>query len=82
MREVFLGDGASEGRSRAARVGVKAFWIDRNHPGQGVFHFEGCASISEAEKFRGLDVLIPFEQRVDAACGEIFRVGFGWLFGV
>ena len=70
MREVFLGDGA--GKSEPRPVNLKAFWMDRNHRGQGVFHFEGCASISEAEKFRGLDVLLPFEQRVKLPVGQYF----------
>ena len=70
MREVFLSDGA--GRSEPRPVNLKAFWMDRNHRGQGVFHFEGCASISEAEKFRGLDVLLPFEQRVKLPVGQYF----------
>ena len=70
MREVFLSDGA--GRSEPRPVNLKAFWMDRNHRGQGVFHFEGCASISEAEKYRGLDVLLPFEQRVVLPAGQYF----------
>ena len=70
MKEVFLGDSAGKAEPRLA--GLKAFWMDRNHPGQGVFHFEGCASISEAEEFRGLDVLIPFEQRVVLPAGQYF----------
>ena len=70
MKEVFLGDSAGKAEPRLARL--KAFWMDRNHPGQCVFHFEGCASISEAEKFRGLDVLIPFEQRVTLPAGKYF----------
>ena len=70
MREVFLGDGA--GGSEPRPVNLKAFWMDRNHRGQGVFHFEGCASISEAEKYRGLDVLLPFEQRVVLPAGQYF----------
>jgi 16S rRNA processing protein RimM len=37
-----------------------------------VFHFAGCASISEAEKFRGLDVLLPIEQRVVLPAGHYF----------
>jgi 16S rRNA processing protein RimM len=37
-----------------------------------VFHFEGAASINEAEKFRGLDVLLPFEQRVSLPAGQYF----------
>ena len=70
MKEVFLSDSAGEAEPRLA--GLRAFWMDRNHPGQGVFHFEGCASISEAEKFRGMDVLIPFEQRVTLPAGKYF----------
>jgi 16S rRNA processing protein RimM len=69
MREVFL---RGTGKSEARPAQVRAFWIDRNHPGQAVYHFEGCASISEAEKFRGLDVLIPFEQRVTLPAGKYF----------
>jgi len=70
MPEVFLRDGA--GKSEPRPAAVKAFWIDQNHRGQAVYHFEGCASISEAEKFRGLDVLIPFEQRVTLPAGKYF----------
>ena len=70
MKEVFLSDSAGKAEPRLA--GLRAFWMDRNHPGQGVFHFEGCASISDAEKFRGMDVLIPFEQRVTLPAGKYF----------
>jgi 16S rRNA processing protein RimM len=74
LREVFLGDGASDGERGGAprRVGVKEFWVDRNHAGQAVYWFEACASISDAEKLRGLDVLIPFEQRVVLPAGQYF----------
>lgn len=70
MREVFLRDGA--GKSEPRPAAVKAFWIDQNHRGQAVYHFEGCASISEAEKFRGMDILIPIEQRVTLPAGKYF----------
>jgi 16S rRNA processing protein RimM len=70
IKEVFLGDSA--GKAEPSRVNVKSFWISQNHRGQGVFHFEGCSSISEAEKFRGLDVLLPFEQRVTLPAGKYF----------
>ena len=74
VREVFLGDAVSDGvrGGEPRRVGVKEFWIDRNHAGQAVYWFEGCASISEAEKLRGLDVLIPFAQRVELPAGKYF----------
>jgi len=51
---------------------LKSCWLSQNHKGQGVFHFEGCNSISEAEKFRGLDVLLPIEKRVPLSAGQYF----------
>jgi 16S rRNA processing protein RimM len=74
LKEVYLGDGASDGERGGAprRIGVKEFWVDRNHPGQAVYWFEGCGSINDAEKLRGLDVLIPFEQRVVLPAGQYF----------
>jgi 16S rRNA processing protein RimM len=53
-------------------VALKAFWVDRNHPGFCVFHFDGVASINDAEKLRGLDVQIPFEQRAALPSGSYF----------
>jgi 16S rRNA processing protein RimM len=70
VREVFLGDGA--GKNAPWRLAVQSFWIDRNHRGQAVFHFAGCASISDAEKLRGLDVLLPIEQRLTLPAGQYF----------
>jgi 16S rRNA processing protein RimM len=74
LKEVYLGDGASDGERGGAprRIGVKEFWVDRNHPGQAVYWFEGFTSITEAEKLRGIDVLIPFEQRVVLPAGQYF----------
>jgi 16S rRNA processing protein RimM len=68
MKHVYLRKGDSE----PERVALQQFWIDRNHPGQGVFHFAGCASINEAEKLRGLDVLLPIEERVKLPAGQYF----------
>jgi 16S rRNA processing protein RimM len=74
LKEVHLGDGASDGErgGEPRRVGVHEFWVDRNHAGQAVYWFEGFASITEAEKLRGLDVLVPFEQRVVLPAGQYF----------
>jgi len=57
-----------------ARRGVvlRAFWVDRNHPGKGVFHFEGVNSIDDAEKLRGLEVQIPLECRAEVPAGSFF----------
>lgn len=51
---------------------VKSCWLSQNHRGQGVFHFDGISSISEAEKLRGLEVLLPLEQRVILLAGQYF----------
>jgi 16S rRNA processing protein RimM len=69
LREVFVGD-LAKGEPR--RVELATCWLSQNHRGQAVFHFAGCASISEAEKFRGLDVLLPIEQRVVLPAGHYF----------
>jgi len=68
FREVFLTDGKSASRS----IQLKSFWTDRNHRGFGVFHFEGVASINEAEKLRGLEIQIPIERRVSLPAGKYF----------
>jgi 16S rRNA processing protein RimM len=70
LKEVFVApaDGKIEPRS----IAVKSCWLSQNHRGQAVFHFEGVNSISEAEKYRGLEVLLPFEQRVTLPAGQYF----------
>ena len=70
IKEAFVGDAAREGSLR--QIKVKSCWINQNHREQVVFHFEGCGSISDAEKLRGLDVLLPFEQRVNLPAGQYF----------
>lgn len=71
LHEIYVGP--AEGRNfPPRRVGLQSCWLDRNHPGQIVFHFEGCSSIGEAETLRGLHVLLPFEQRVSLPAGQYF----------
>lgn len=70
MTEIYVGQ--ASGKSEPRRVAVKSCWLSQNHRGQAVFHFQGVNSISEAEKFRGLDVLLPFEQRVTLPAGQYF----------
>ena len=53
-------------------VGLERFWLDRNHPGMGVFHFSGCATISDAEKLRNFDVLLPIDERAPVPAGKYF----------
>ncbi len=70
LREVFVGHPDSMNEPR--HLAVKSCWLSQNHRGQAVFHFEDVDSISEAEKFRGLEVLLPFEQRVALPAGQYF----------
>ena len=70
LREAFIGDASSS--SGPERRALKACWLSQNHPGQAVFHFVGCSSIDDAEKFRGADVLLPIEQRVRLPVGQFF----------
>jgi 16S rRNA processing protein RimM len=68
IKEMFLH--AESGARRA--VSLRNFWVDRNHPGQAVFHFDGVNSIDDAEKLRGLAVQIPFAQRAVLPSGSYF----------
>jgi 16S rRNA processing protein RimM len=68
LKEFFLAGGKSTPRS----IELKSFWLDANHPGFCVFHFEGTSSINDAEKLRGLEIQIPFEQRVTLPAGKYF----------
>jgi 16S rRNA processing protein RimM len=70
LREVFVG--YADGKNEPRRMALRSCWLSQNHRGQAIFHFEGCNSISEAEKFRGLEVLLPFEQRVTLPAGQYF----------
>jgi 16S rRNA processing protein RimM len=62
----------SKDKSAPRETRLKRFWIDRNHPEVGIFHFEGCDSINEAEKFRGMEIVLPIEQRVTLPVGQYF----------
>jgi 16S rRNA processing protein RimM len=70
LREAFIGGTGSS--SEPERIAIRNCWLSQNHPGQAVFHFEGCLSINAAEKFRGRDVLLPIEQRVGLPAGQYF----------
>ena len=70
FKEVYVG--RAEGTDEPRRMQLKACWLSQNHRGQAVFHFEGVDSISGAEEFRGLHVLLPMEERVKLAAGQYF----------
>jgi 16S rRNA processing protein RimM len=72
LTEVFLAAGGGAPEAEPRLTALKSCWLSQNHKGQAVFHFEECNSISEAEKFRGLDVLLPIEKRVALSAGRYF----------
>lgn len=72
LKEVFLGPSGPAGDAEPRQAAVKSCWLSQNHKGQVVFHFAGCDSIGDAEKYRGLDVLLPIEKRVKLAAGQYF----------
>ena len=72
LTEVFLGTSSGAKAAEPRLTALKACWLSQNHKGQAVFHFEGSNSISEAEKFRGLDVLLRIESRMTLSAGQYF----------
>jgi 16S rRNA processing protein RimM len=70
LQELFIGDPQGKGEPRP--MTLKSCWLSQNHRDLVVFHFEGVNSIAEAEKFRGLEALLPLEQRVILPAGQYF----------
>ena len=70
LREVFVGH--ADGKIEPRRLSLQSCWLSQNHRGQVVLHFGGVNSISEAETFRGFEVLLPFDQRVTLPAGQYF----------
>jgi 16S rRNA processing protein RimM len=70
LREVSLGSGALI--PEPFRAAIKSCRLTPGRRGQAIFHFDGYASISDAEKLRGLEILIPIEQRVSLPARHYF----------
>jgi len=68
QKDIFLARDSAAPR----KIVLRSFWVDRNHPGQGVFHFDGIASINDAEKLLGAEVQIPWERRAELPAGSYF----------
>jgi len=67
LREFFL----AEGKSAPRPTQLKSFWVDANHPGFAVFHFEASLP-STTPKTSRLEIQIPFEQRITLPAGKYF----------
>ena len=70
LQQAFLADPKKPSEPRP--IAIKNCWLSQNHHGQAVFHFENIDSINDAEKLRGLDVLLPIDQRVSLPAGHYF----------
>lgn len=68
LSRVLLWDGKGEPR----QVAIRSCWLSQSRGGQVIFHFEGCDSISDAEKLAGLEVQIPFADRVELPRGTYY----------
>ena len=58
-----------DGKNPPRRVAIRECWL---HNGQAIFLFEGSDSISDAERFVGLQIQIPLSERVILAAGSYF----------
>lgn len=70
LKEVWLWDGSREPR----RARLRACWLSKSRGQQAIFHFEGCDSISDAEKLVGLEVQVPLSERVPLPRGKYYVV--------
>ena len=61
-----------DGNSAPRRVAVRSCWLSQSRGGQAVFHFEGSDSITAAEKLVGLEVQIPFAERMQLPSGSYY----------
>jgi 16S rRNA processing protein RimM len=65
LKSVFLWDEKNPPRA----VAVRECWL---HQGRAIFLFEGCDSISDAEKLAGLEIQIPLSERATLPAGTYF----------
>ena len=57
---------------QARHVNVRSCWLSSSRGGQAIFCFEGCDSISDAEKLVGLEVQIPIGDRLQLPSGSYY----------
>jgi 16S rRNA processing protein RimM len=73
LTSVELWDARPSASARESRrVVVRSCWLNQSRGGQAIFHFEGSDSISAAEKLVGLEVRIPFAERMQLPAGSYY----------
>jgi 16S rRNA processing protein RimM len=68
LREVWLADG----RNAPRRIDVERCWLSTSRGGQAIFHFAGVDTVEAAEKLRGAEVQLPFDQRMQLGDGQFY----------
>jgi 16S rRNA processing protein RimM len=53
-------------------VAILSCWLSQSRGGQAIFHFEGSNSISDAEKLAGLEVRVPYGERMALPAGSYY----------
>lgn len=68
LKTALLWDGKNSPHERS----IRRCWLSTSRGGQAIFHFEGCDSISEAEKLVGLEIQVPIANRVALPSGSYY----------
>ncbi|MGA7842067.1 MAG: ribosome maturation factor RimM, partial [Candidatus Acidiferrales bacterium] len=61
-----------DGRGVPRRAAVRKCWLSHSRGGQAIFHFAGTDSVDDARKLVGLEVQVPFEDRVKLPAGSYY----------
>jgi 16S rRNA processing protein RimM len=61
-----------DGKNSPREAPIRRCWLSKSRGGQAIFHFEGCDSISEAEKLVGLEIQVPIGERVALPVGSYY----------
>lgn len=61
-----------DGRGVPRPIAVRKCWLSHSRGGQAIFHFAGSNSVDDAKKLVGLEVQIPFAERVKLPVGSYY----------
>lgn len=68
-KQLFLRSKSGEAGAGVRPVALETFW---HHKGRVVLKFAGIDSISDAEPFRGFEVVVPFSERMPLADDAVY----------
>jgi 16S rRNA processing protein RimM len=61
-----------DGRGVPRRAAVRKCWLSHSRGGQAIFHFAASDSVDDARKLVGLEVQVPFSDRVKLPAGSYY----------